>query len=115
MRSGRKLAVLGMVAIATALAAPAAHAFTMEGQAVDRNGVPKFDIEEQAKNFRKSGSGIDTSTSGNGSVPFAGGSLNFGVQQGSNFGPMGGPGFLGPMNRDTRQDFNRVVTPDSLR
>ena len=107
MRPIRTLAVLGIVAVAGALAAPAARAFTMENKdAAGQYGVPKFDLEEQAKNFSKSG-GVDTSVNSDGkmSVPFAGGTLNFGVQSGSNFGP--GPGFLGPMTRDTRQDFNR--------
>jgi hypothetical protein len=115
MRSIRKLAVLGIVAAAGALAAPAAHAFTMENNdAAGAYGVPKFDIEEQAKNFSKGGA--DTSLGKNdGSVPFAGGTLNFGVRQGSNFNSGFGPGFLGPMNRDTRQDFNHIVTPESLK
>jgi hypothetical protein len=114
MRSTRKLAVLGIVAIAGALAAPAAHAFTMENKdAAGNYGVPKFDIEEQAKNFSKGA--VDTSVKNDGGVPFAGGTLHFGVQQGSNFNSGFGPGFLGPMSRDTRQDFNHIVTPESLK
>ena len=109
MGSGRMLAILGIVAISVAFAAPAAHAFTMENKDASPYGVPKFDIEEQARNFSKSGT--DLSVKNDGSVPFAGGSLHFGVQQGSSFGP----GFLGPRTRDTRQDFNHVVTPESLK
>jgi hypothetical protein len=109
MRSGRKLAILGIVGISAAFAAPAAHAFTMENKDASPYGVPKFDIEEQARNFSKGGT--DLSVKNDGSVPFAGGSLHFGVQQGSSFGP----GFLGPRTRDTRQDFNHVVTPESLK
>jgi hypothetical protein len=114
MRANRKLAVLGLFAISAAFVAPAAHAFTMQnGDSSGAYGVPKFDIEEQAKNFSKGGT--DMSLKNDGSVPFAGGSLHFGVQQGSNFNSSFGPGFLGPMNRDTRQDFNNVVTPESLK
>ena len=113
MRSGGKLAILGIVAISAAFAAPAAHAFTMENKDASPYGVPKFDIEEQAKNFSKGGT--DLSVRNDGSVPFGGGTLHFGVQQGSSFGPGFGPGFLGPMNRDTRQDFNHIVTPESLK
>ena len=48
-------AFLGMIAAAV-LAAPAAYAFTVENKdAAGAYGVPKFDIEEQAKNFRKEG------------------------------------------------------------
>ena len=48
--------VLGIFA-ACVLAAPAAHAFTVENKdAAGQYGVPKFDLEEQAKNFRKDGS-----------------------------------------------------------
>jgi hypothetical protein len=109
MRSVGKLAVLGIMAMSGAFAASAAHAFTMEGQSADQYGVPKFDLEEQAKNFSKGG--VDTSTNGGG-MQVGPGTLHFGVQQGSTgFGP----GFLGPMSRDTRQDFNRVVTPESLK
>jgi len=111
MRSGRKLAIVGIVALAAAFAAPAAHAFTMENRDGSPYGVPKFDIEEQAKNFSKGGTDLSVKKDGSAGVPFAGGTLHFGVQQGSG----AGPGFLGPRNRDTRQDFNNVVTPESLK
>jgi len=77
--------------------------------------VPKFDIEEQAKGFSKGGTDTTFRSDGSGSVPFAGGTLNFGVRQGSNFNSGFGPGFLGPVSRDTRQDFNHIVTPESLK
>ena len=49
---------LTLAATACALAAPAAHAFTMENKdAAGQYAVPKFDLEEQAKNFRKDGAG----------------------------------------------------------
>ena len=46
------------MAAAWLLAAPAAHAFTVENKDADgQYGVPKFDLEEQSKNFRKDGAG----------------------------------------------------------
>jgi len=50
-------------------------------------------------------------------VPLGGGSLQFGVQSGSGAGStfMAPGGGFGPAPRNTREDFNRVVTPDSLR
>jgi hypothetical protein len=45
------------------LAAPAAHAFTVENKdAAGQYAVPKFDLEEQSKNFRKDGSGASTNS-----------------------------------------------------
>ena len=112
MHIDRKLAIVGFFAVSAAFAAPA-HAFQMQNSDANAYGVPKFDIEEQAKNFSKNGTDTTFKNDGSGSVPFAGGTLQFGVQQGSTFGSFG-PGF-GPTIRDTRRDFNHVVTPDSLK
>jgi hypothetical protein len=114
MRIDPKLAVLGFFAVSAAFAAPA-HAFQMQNSDANAYGVPKFDIEEQAKSFSKGGTDTTFKSDGSGSVPFAGGTLNFGVRQGSNFNSGFGPGFLGPASRDTRQDFNHIVTPESLK
>ena len=55
-------ACIGIFA-ACVLAAPAAHAFTVENKDEGgQYGVPKFNLEEQAKNFRKDGS--DPSSTG---------------------------------------------------
>lgn len=105
----------GVAAAACVLAAPAAHAFTIENKdSAGAYAVPKFDIEEQARNFRKSGS--DTASSGKSSFDTPAGKLEFGVGQGprSSFGTFGGSGF-GPTPRSTRQDFERMVTPENLR
>ena len=101
------------------LAAPAAHAFTMEnGDGSGQFAVPKFDAEEQAKNFRSGSAGAVTPSKGQLEVPLGNGSLNFGVKSGStsNFGSAFGPSF-GPSfgTRDTRQDFERMVAPPNLR
>ena len=107
---------LGVVAAAWVLAAPAAQAFTIENKDQDGAGayaVPKFDIEEQARNFRSGGSGA-TPGKTDFDTPLGKGTMHFGVQQGSAFGP--GMGF-GPVtgSRAGRADFERMVTPDSLR
>jgi hypothetical protein len=100
------------VAAAVMLAASAAHAFTVENKdAAGQYTVPKFDLEEQAKNFRKSdGSSLGKSDL---STPLGNGTLHFGVTQGpSNFGF--GPGF-GPtgLQQNSRQEFNRRLAPPS--
>ena len=112
MRFRLPLVFLGIAATACVLAAPAAHAFTVENKdAAGQYTMPKFDLEEQAKNFRK-GEGSNTGK-GDFSTPFGSGKLQFGVTQGpSNFGF--GPG-LGPtgMQQNTRQEFNRRLAPPS--
>ena len=48
------------IAAAFVLAAPAARAFTVENKdAAGQYGVPKFDLEEQSKNFRKDGTALN--------------------------------------------------------
>ena len=66
--------------------------------------MPKFDLEEQAKNFRKDGSGATTNSNGLYETPLGNGKLQFGIQPGgsSNFGSVFSPG-LGPSgSRNTR-------------
>jgi hypothetical protein len=96
-------------------AASAAHAFTVENKDEGgQYGVPKFNLEEQMKNFRKDGS--DASSTGKNfyETPLGPGKLQFGVTQGpaSGFGSAFSPSF-GPADgsRASRQDFNRVVAP----
>jgi hypothetical protein len=128
MSSLLKRLCLGTAA-AWLLAAPGAHAFTVEnrdagdGAASGFSGSPyappKFDIEEQAKNFRSGG----TSLSAPGpktdfSTPYGSGSMTFGVQQGSAFGGSGfGAGSTNSFSgsRVNRMDFERMVTPDNLK
>src|SRR5215212_5059902 len=102
-----------VVGIATAwvLAAPAAHAFTVENKdATGQYGVPKFDLEEQSKNFRKDGSAATTNSNGLYETPLGNGKLQFGIQPGgsSNFGSVFSPG-LGPSGsaQSSRQEFDR--------
>ena len=104
--------ILFGVFAAAVLAAPAARAFTFENKdAAGDFSVPKFNVEEQAKNFRKDGSG--TAANGKTSYDTPAGKLEFGVGQGTSFGGLGS-GF-GPNLRNNRADFERVVTPDNLR
>ena len=106
---------LATVAAAWVLAAPAAQAFTFENKDQDGAGayaVPKFDIQEQARNFRSGGSG--TATPGKSELDTPIGKLQFGVQQGPAFGSGLGFGPIGS-SRAGRADFERMVTPDSLR
>jgi len=115
-------------AAAWLLAAPGAHAFTVEnrdagdGAASNFSGSPyappKFDVEEQAKNFRNPGSSITSpGPKTDFSTPYGSGSVSFGVQQGSafgsGFGTSGTSSFTG--SRVNRADFERMVTPDSLK
>ena len=121
MSSVLKSLCLGAVA-ATLLAAPAALAFTIENKDAGGTGsgfagspyeTPKFDIQEQARQFGKSGSGA-TSGKTDFSTPLGNATVQFGAQQGSAFGS--GMGF-GPAtgSRANRADFERMVTPDNLR
>ena len=88
-------------------AAPAAQAFTLEGAE-----VPRFDLEEQAKNFRK---GADPQTGNKTSfdTPLGKGTLEFGARPQSNFNS---PFSFGPSSGSslvTRQDFDRLTAPPS--
>ena len=109
MRIRLAFACLGVLA-ASVLSSPRANAFTLEGPAVDNQyAAPKFDLEEQAKNFTKDGgSGPSLNDKGQLETPLGSGKLQFGVQQqGSTFGFSG--------SRAGRADFERMVTPESLR
>ena len=103
------------IAAAWVLAAPAAHAFTVENKdAAGQYGVPKFDLEEQSKNFRKDGSAATTNSNGLYETPLGNGKLQFGIQPGgsSNFGSVFSPQ-LGPSlsAQQSRQEFDRRLAP----
>jgi len=110
----------GLVA-AGLLAAPAARAFTVENQ--DGGGqyaAPKFDLEEQSKQFRRDGSpsnGVNTGSKTLYETPLGNGKLQFGVSQGAGsgfnspvFGSQLGPGSSGQYYRD---EFSRRLAPPS--
>jgi hypothetical protein len=85
--------------------------------------VPQFDLGEQSKQFRKDGTDTTPSVGKNSfSTPFGPGTFEFGVSRSD---PMtfGSPFSSGPGSwsgssfgsRATRQDFERMVTPENLR
>ena len=97
------------IAAAWVLAAPAAHAFTVENKdSTGQYAVPKFDLDEQMKNFRKDGAGAASDGKSAFETPLGNGTLHFGVQQGPAFGSGLG---LGPALRNNRQDMDRIVAP----
>jgi hypothetical protein len=103
------------IAAAFVLTAPAAHAFTVENKdAAGQYGVPKFDLEEQSKSFRKDGSAGTTNSNGLYETPLGNGKLQFGIQPGgsSNFGSPFSPQ-LGPSLsvQQSRQEFDRRLAP----
>ena len=106
--------LVGVFAAACALAAPAAHAFTVENEdATGQYAVPKFDLEEQSKNFRKDGA-ASPDGKGDYSIPFGNGSLQFGVTPGSAFnsGSVFSPRFSPAWSAQTsRQEFDRRLAP----
>jgi hypothetical protein len=106
--------LVAIFAAAFVLAAPAARAFTVENKdAAGEYGIPKFDAEEQAKNFRKDGSAATPNGKNLFETPIGNGTLQFGVQSGvSNFGPGFGPTF-GPSSswQSSRQEFDRRLAP----
>jgi hypothetical protein len=112
-----KHAHLGALAAILMFAAPA-QAFTLGGEAAGNRSnyeVPKFDLEEQAKNFRSGGSTSTTPGKTDFNTPLGKGTMEFGVQQRPAFGF--GPGGMGPAtgSRANRMDFERMVTPENLR
>jgi hypothetical protein len=102
-----RLARLCAVALAAgALLAPAAaRAFTMEGGGAQ--WAPKFDLEEQAKEFRQPGRDAKPGTAG---VDTPIGKLQFGVQQGAS--PFSTPfGFDARPSHAGRQHYDRMFDP----
>ena len=109
--------LLGAAAATWMLAAPAAHGFTIENKDSEgQYGVPKFDLEEQAKSFRKDGTGTVTGSGKMYETPLGDGKLQFGVTQGSASG-FGSPfsSQLGPGSSaaSQRQHFDRMLAPPS--
>ena len=110
MRTGRRL-TLG-VALAGAMLAPqAAGGFTVEDGSPDP-WTPKFNLEEQARQFSTPGGG-DTATGGIKKFDTPIGSLHFGVGRDAS-------GFGSPFSRsfdstaraqDDRRHLNRMFTP----
>ena len=95
-------------------AAPTARAFTIENKDSEgQYGVPKFDLEEQSKRFRKDGTGTVVGSGNTYSTPIGDGKLQFGISQGSGSG-LSSPfsSTLGPDNSAAqRYHLNRMLAP----
>ena len=87
------------------LAAPAAHAFTMENG--NGNDPLKFDLEEQMRQFRNGGA--DGSGKSQWDTPI--GQLQFGTQNNSMFGSGLGPN----SGAADRRHFERMFAPDFMK
>jgi hypothetical protein len=96
---------IAVLVAAVILGSPAARAFTID----DGSGgyqVPKFDLEEQSRNFRAAKP--DGSTSGQQQVETPVGKLQFGIQSGSSaFGAQSA-------ERD-RRHYERMFAPDFMK
>jgi hypothetical protein len=97
-------APMALLIAAAMLAAPAARAFTID-DGTDKSGTPKFNLEEQSRNFRKPG--LDLSTPGQNNVETPFGKMQFGVQTNSPFG-------AGSALRD-RNHYDRMFAPDFMK
>lgn len=94
------------VLVAAALfAAPAAHAFTVD-DGTDRSRPPKFDLEEQSRNFRTPS--LDLSTPGVNNVETPFGKMHFGVQSNT-------PMFGSEAAARDRRHYQRMLAPDFMK
>ena len=104
------IATLAAVAL---LAPPMAHAFTMDDGNKGSTSIPKFDLDEQTRQFRKP----DLSTPGADKkgleTPF--GNLQFGIDQNPTGFRTLGPGFGSSFNSNAdRKHYERMFTPGYL-
>jgi hypothetical protein len=106
-----KLTAVGFFAAAL-LIGPAAHAFTVENKDSEgQYGVPKFDLEQQAKGFNTQ-DGTNVSSGKMYETPIAGGTFQFGVSPNASFGN-GSPFSLSGSSMQSRQEFDRRLAPPS--
>ena len=103
------------VALSGMAFAPSANAFTLEN-GKGASLTPEFDIEEQARQFRKGQLDTSTSTSAPATreieTPFGKGTLQFGVTSGPTFGsPFG---FNSSRAAADRRYLDRMVAPPGL-
>ena len=100
----RPLLRIAAVVAGALLASPAAHAFTIE-DGTGKGAIPKFDLEEQSRNFRKGD--LDTPGVGKREWETPVGKLQFGVQSNSPYGSNSGAA--------NRRHFDRMLTPQIMR
>jgi len=99
----RPLLRIAAVVIGALLASPAAHAFTIE-DGTGKGALPKFDLDEQSRNFRKGD--LDTPGAGKREWETPVGKLQFGVQSNSPYGSNSGAA--------NRRHFDRMLTPQIM-
>jgi hypothetical protein len=92
------------VIAAAVVASPTAQAFTIDDGA-SQYQIPKFDLEEQSRNFRTS---PDVSTPGQNQIDTPLGKLQFNVQRGD-------PLFGSDAAARDRRHYNRMFAPDFLK
>ncbi|MEW6449012.1 MAG: hypothetical protein AB1490_00040 [Pseudomonadota bacterium] len=104
-----------LAACALLAGATAAHAFTFQDGGQGGQGqyaVPKFDLEEQAKQFRAGGS----KDASKWETPLGSGKLQFGVQQNGQPSSRFAPGFSPtPGYPSNNAHFERILTPENFR
>lgn len=102
------LAATSALAALGTLTAPAAHAFTMENG--DGTGTaPKFDLEEQMRQFRNGNNSSSPAGKNQFSTPFGNGTFEMSVRPSNSFNSPGSGwnSNTGP----TRQDYDRMTAP----
>ena len=107
----RRLSQICLLIAAAALAAPAAHAFTLEN---DPSNLPKFDFDEQLRQFRGAPQ-LDPSAANKKGYETPFGTLQFGVSRGPSPYMMPFTSQFGASNSGnaTRRHFDRMfVHPD---
>jgi hypothetical protein len=112
----RRLSQLCMFSVVTGalLAPPLAHAFTLENDPAKT--IPKFDLEEQARQFRSPGVNLSDATTPKKGIETPFGNLQFGVERNNSmFGYANpfAPSFGGSGNAD-RRHYERMFTPGYL-
>jgi hypothetical protein len=105
----RRLSQICLLIATAALAAPAAHAFTMEN---DPNQVPKFDFDEQLRQFRGTPQ-LDTSAAGKKGYETPFGTLQLGVTRGSTpyMAPFGSQFGASNSGNADRRHYERMFAP----
>src|SRR5687767_10343464 len=108
MTKTRSLIRLFAIALASGalLAPPAAQAFTVEDG--KGNTVPKFDLDEQSRQFRKPD--LDLSTTDKKGIDTPIGTLQFGVGRNLPFSSPFGSG----ISDANREHYQRMFTPENI-
>jgi hypothetical protein len=98
---------IAALAAAAMLIAPAGHAFTID-DGDGKNKVPRFDLEEQARNFRAPKADLATPGTQRVETPF--GMLHFGVQSRTSVFDLGADAAA-----RNRRHYERMFAPDFMK